>query len=157
MRAYVSQVICNVNVATHIIFYTRVLNNCRGKIKYMHNLSNFFGILYQNFCQKSTKNFVKMFFCSSCSSSWFILQGTGSCYPGKIYNFTWTLGSELIKKNYVIIGLTSYAINSQKKQYYFFWEMRNIFQFCLSISCLVTIKAFSNAKLQWCQLNYGQM
>ena len=33
-----SQVICNVIVATHIIFYTRVLNNCRGKIKYMHNL-----------------------------------------------------------------------------------------------------------------------
>ena len=37
--------------------------------------------------------------------------------------------------------------NSQKKQYYFFGEMRNIFQFCLSISCLVTIKTKSNAKL----------
>ena len=39
----------------------------------------------------------------------------------------------------VTCGLTSYARNSQKKQYLIFGEMRNVFQFCLSISCLVTI------------------
>ena len=43
-----------------------------------------------------------------------------------------------------IIGFTSYARNSQKKQYLIFEEMRNIFLFCLSISCLVTIWAKSN-------------
>ena len=43
-------------------------------------------------------------------------------------------------------GLTSYARNSQKKQCFIFGEMRNIFQFSLSISCLVTIGLTSYAR-----------
>ena len=45
-----------------------------------------------------------------------------------------------------LIALISQLINAQKKQYQIFGEMRNIFQFCLFIICLVTIKAKSNAK-----------
>ena len=41
-------------------------------------------------------------------------------------------------------GFTSYARNSQKKQYLIFGKMRNIFQFCLSVNRLVTIQANSN-------------